>query len=236
MTYQEETNMMTCNACNRTIYDRLMSKTSPDNKIWHSNCLKCCECNQLLDSKYFETRGRLYCRIDYLNNYGPSCSGCGCKINDQQYFFSVKSSIATIIGATQNPSLHNDQQHLYLHANFDRNDNDNNTNSGNMTNSMRISSNDSNPTNTICNLFFHDKCFLCNYCARPLQKGDKYCLLDNPASTAQKSLMLCHDICALKFHSAKFSNNNNTQSDNQIDPPKTARRARRGRMKQNRPN
>lgn len=170
---------MTCAACNRTIYDRLMSKTSPDNKIWHSECLKCCECNKLLDSKYFETSGRLYCRNDYLAYFGPSCFGCAGKITDEQYFFSIKQTIST--------------------------------------------------------LFFHDKCFACNYCQRPLQKGDKYCILDN-TTTPQKSLMICHDICALKYHSA---NNNNIESMHSGGQPlqsnAPAPRAKRGRMKQNRP-
>lgn len=246
MTYQGKANIMTCNACNTTIYDRHMSKTSPDNKIWHSNCLKCCECNQLLDSKYFETRGRLYCRNDYLTNYGPSCSGCGCKINDEQYFFSVKSSIATFIDANHhNSSLHNTNTDTQQQQQLTGSQTSINTSNGNDTigsNTMiNISSNNSNgnTTSTTCHLFFHDKCFLCNYCARPLQKGDRYCILDKPqASTlAQKSLMICHDTCALKFHSTKFNNNINTQSpENQMIPTKTATpRARRGRMKQTRP-
>lgn len=194
---------MTCNACsgcNRTIYDRLMSKTSPDNKIWHSECLKCCECNKLLDSKYFETSGRLYCRNDYLAYFGPSCFGCAGKITDEQYFFSIKQTISS------GDPLHGTQ---------------------------------TTQSNT---LFFHVKCFECNYCTRALQKGDKYCILDNSAAP-QKPFMVCHDICALKYHSANNITNNNIQSNNnsmhgggqplQANAP--APRAKRGRMKQNRP-
>lgn len=191
---------MTCNACNRTIYDRLMSKTSPDNKIWHSECLKCSECNKLLDSKYFETRGRLYCRNDYLAYFGPSCFRCADKISDEQYFFTIKQT------TSNGDPLHGNAQ--------------------------------TTQPNT---LFFHDKCFACNYCNRPLQKGDKYCILDNPA-TPQKPL-ISHDICALKYHPAT-NNNNNIQSNNnsihnaggqplQANGP--APRAKRGRMRQNRP-
>lgn len=178
-----------------------MSKTSPDNKIWHSECLKCCQCNKLLDSKYFETSGRLYCRNDYLTNFGPSCLGCGNKITDEQYFFSIKQTISG------GDPLHGTQ---------------------------------TTQSNT---LFFHEKCFTCNYCTRSLQKGDKYCILDNP-STHQKTLMICHDICALKYHSANNINNNNIQTNNNsihgggqslqaTNPP--GPRAKRGRMKQNRP-
>lgn len=191
---------MTCNACNRTIYDRLMSKTSPDNKIWHSECLKCSECNEQLDSKYFETSGRLYCHRDYLTYFGPSCFGCARKITDEQYFFSIKQTIS--IG----DPIHGTQ------------------------------------TTQSNNLFFHDKCFSCNYCSRPLQKGDKYCIIDNTTSPQQKTLMICHEICAIKYYSANSANNNNIQSNNnqmhagqpiQANPP--APRAKRGRMKQNRP-
>lgn len=199
---------MTCNACNRTIYDRHMSKTSPDNKIWHSECLKCCKCNKLLDSKYFETSGSLYCRNDYLAYYGPSCFGCEGKITDDQYFFSIKQTTIS----------NGDPMHPH-----------------------------GTQSNTI---FFHQKCFACNYCARPLQKGDKYCILDNPimpSMVPQKLLMICHDICALKYHSANNninnnnnSNNNNIQqsNSNQMHPgPQSlqqnasAPRAKRGRVK-----
>lgn len=190
---------MTCNACNRTIYDRLMSKTSPDNKIWHSECLKCCECNMLLDSKYFETSGRLYCRNDYLTYFGPSCFSCAGKITDEQYFFTIKQTIST------GDPLHGTQ---------------------------------ATQSNT---LFFHDKCFICNICARPLQKGDKYCILDNQTTPA-KPLMICHDYCALKYYS-NTNSNNNIQSNNvhggvpgqPLQPTAPAPRAKRGRMKQNRP-
>lgn len=210
---------MTCNACNQTIYDRLMSKTSPDNKIWHSECLKCCECNKVLDSKYFETSGRLYCRNDYLTYFGPSCFGCAGKITDEQYFFSIKQQ-----SAMQNQSVPGETP---LHH-------------------QRSPSTQSNN-----NLFFHDKCFACSYCTRPLQKGDKYCILDTNPNMPHKTLMICHDICALKYHSTitgtNNTNNNNTiqvannnsmhVANQQLQPvtnPPTPR-AKRGRMKQNRP-
>jgi len=178
-----------------------MSKTSPDNKIWHSECLKCCECNKLLDSKYFETNGSLYCRNDYLAHFGPSCFSCAAKITDDQYFFSIKQTIST-------------GDPLY----------------GTQT----------TQSNT---LFFHDKCFACNYCTRPLQKGEKYCILDN-STTPQKTLIICHDLCALKYHSANNTNSNNIQSNNNslhgggvhpLQPNPPSQRGKRGRMKQNRP-
>lgn len=214
---------MTCNACNRAIYDRLMSKTSPDNKIWHSNCLKCCECNKLLDSKYFETRGRLYCRNDYLTYFGPSCFGCAGKITDEQYFFSIKQQSVN-------------QQHQQIQQA-----------SGETTPLPPYKTTSNSP-----NLFFHDKCFACSYCARPLQKGDKYCIIDTSSNTLHKTLMICHDMCAIKYHSTSIgmanantmnSDNNTMQSaDNalhptgqqlQTVPPNVpAPRARRGRMKQ----
>lgn len=204
-------NNMTCNACNGVIMDKLMAKTSPDNKIWHSNCLKCSECNMLLDAKYFETSGRLYCRNDYLTYFGPSCFGCGRKITDEQYFFSTKQTIST-------PGV-------------DSVNNNNNNNNESVNNSQNTQ------TNT---LFFHDKCFSCNYCSRPLQKGDKYCIIDNTPSVSQqtKTLMICHDICALKYYSANSNSGlqanaagiAGSQPTLQANPP--APRAKRGRMKQ----
>lgn len=200
---------MTCNACNRTIYDKLMSKTIPDNKIWHSECLKCSECNKLLDSKYFETSGRLYCRNDYLAYFGPSCVGCGGKITDEQYFFSIKQTLST----------------------------------GDSLNGPGAQ--------TVNSLFFHNTCFSCNYCSRPLQKGDKYCILDaavqtdpNPSQIAnpprQKQLMICHEICTLKYHQglnggSNIQNSNTTMHGQPLQATAPAPRAKRGRMRRDRP-
>lgn len=193
---------MTCNACNRTIYDKLMSKTSPDNKIWHSDCLKCCECDKLLESKYFENSGRLYCRNDYLTYFGPTCFGCRCKITDEQYFFSIKQTTAPQLGDPLNGAPQNATQSETL--------------------------------------FFHDKCFSCSYCSHSLQKGDKYCILDSSAASPQKTLTICHHMCALKYHPANNNNNiqsntNQMQGGQSIQPNAPAPRAKRGRMKQNRP-
>jgi hypothetical protein len=210
---------MACNACNRAIYDKLMSKTSPDNKIWHSECLKCCECNKLLDSKYFETSGRLYCRNDYLAYFGPTCFGCAGKITDEQYFFSIKQTITSQPQTQQPPPAPGKDQQQQQRTTT------------------------ATTTNT---LFFHDKCFACNYCSKPLQKGDKYCVFDSKPPQQQqheqqqqpKTLMICHENCALKYYTA--SNSNNVQSSTsastvsqaslQANPP--APRAKRGRMKQ----
>lgn len=201
-----------------------MSRTSPDNKIWHSDCLKCCECNKLLDSKYFETSGRLYCRNDYLTYFGPSCFSCAGKITDDQYFFSVKQQSAIQQQSQQAPG-----QAAPLHPQM--------------------------ATPSSSNLFFHDKCFVCSYCARSLQKGDKYCILDTSSNTLHKTLMICHDICALKYHSSSIgstktdaiSNNNTLRAANNnpmhttgqqlqsVPPNAPAPRAKRGRMKQTRP-
>ena len=189
-----------------------MSKTSPDNKIWHSECLKCSKCNKLLDSKYFETSGRLYCRNDYLAYFGPSCFGCAGKITDDQYFFSIKQTISS-----------GDPMH-------------------------------GNATQTTNGLFFHERCFSCNYCARSLQKGDKYCILDTslqpPAGpmigqNQQKSLMVCHDICAMKYYSVANQSgsnggviqgpNNQMVHGRPLQANAPAPRAKRGRMKQARP-
>lgn len=203
-----------------------MSKTSPDNKIWHSECLKCSECNKLLDSKYFETSGRLYCRNDYLTYFGPSCFGCATKITDDQYFFSIKQTTPATgrpSGAESDPLQGSQQQ----------------------STQQQPQQQGTPQTNNINTLFFHDKCFSCNYCSRHLQKGDKYCVIDNSTTPQTKTLMICHEICALKYYSANNNNNNNNnnvQSNNNalhgaqpIQQNAPTPRAKRGRAKQNRP-
>lgn len=273
-----ESNIMTCNACNTTIYDRLMSKTSPDNKIWHSTCLKCCECNQLLDSKYFELNGRLYCRNDYLTFFRPSCTGCGNKIYDEQYFFSIASNSPTIkntntnnnnnqqqniergpeqsgiknnnVGQQADQQLHQQQsQQLQQRDNSDpnlnsntnsnngqniTNNNNNNNNEDRSDNNNKTDQNSQLKQNLLTNLFFHDKCFICNYCAKPLSKGDRYCILENTPTSPNQTLMICHDDCAIKIHSAHSSSVqiNEEQPIRQTTTKSGAPRARRGRTKQ----
>lgn len=248
---------MTCNACNRTIYDRLMSKTSPDNKIWHSECLKCCECNQLLDSKYFETSGRLYCRNHYLTYFGPSCFTCTGKITDEQYFFTIKqTTISTSISSPTSQPPRPPTNHLLPAVGSGDPAQGGGGGGGVGNNNNNQNNNPSANTTTQSNtLFFHEKCFACNFCSRPLQKGDKYCILDNsPAQPPgvpqlqqqqQKQFMICHDICAHKYHSVNqnqsinISHNGANQLQSNMhgvegNPPPPVR-AKRGRQKQNRP-
>lgn len=240
-----------------------MSKTSPDNKIWHSNCLKCCKCNQLLDSKYFELNGRLYCRNDYITFFGPSCTGCGNKIDDEQYFFSIDSRSTSVGGNNNHPFLQpikNNNNEYGVEQSINKNtinDEDKSTNrasesdnidntlnpNGNINKSGNEDSSDNNNKtetnsqsnqNIITSLFFHDKCFICNYCARPLQKGDKYCILENTPTSSNQSMMICHDICAIKMHTPGTNSVhvNEDQPIRQTTTKSGAPRARRGRTKQ----
>lgn len=44
--------------------------------VWHTDCFRCSVCDASLNSWYFEKDGMLFCKSDYLSNYGEACQNC----------------------------------------------------------------------------------------------------------------------------------------------------------------
>lgn len=53
-----------CVGCTTRITDRWFYKTQEG--TWHSDCLRCAECQLPLEEKCFAKHGHLYCREDYF--------------------------------------------------------------------------------------------------------------------------------------------------------------------------
>ena len=55
-----------CAGCGTRIADRFYSVA--DERVWHNDCLRCCECRALLDADFscYMRHERIYCRQDYF--------------------------------------------------------------------------------------------------------------------------------------------------------------------------
>ncbi|KAL7302957.1 hypothetical protein TKK_0004184 [Trichogramma kaykai] len=76
---QDEDNKrsLECNGCGENVLDR--SLLCVGNRTWHSKCLKCSACFQSLHDQHscFIRDTKIYCKQDYIINFGAKCSKCG---------------------------------------------------------------------------------------------------------------------------------------------------------------
>ncbi|CAH8541538.1 unnamed protein product [Schistosoma curassoni] len=67
-------NILRCNECQSIIFDQYYH--SIDDLTWHQNCLRCFDCGFVLTERCYTKDGHLYCREDFIKNFGPKCSAC----------------------------------------------------------------------------------------------------------------------------------------------------------------
>lgn len=211
---KQEGQLFRCRRCNREIFDRQMAETPKNsNNFFHNDCLRCSKCSKVLERKYFEACGQMFCWEDYILHYGPKCFGCNNKISNGQSFFSVERS------PNQGQYVNKDIKHdiyflLLIHANLYK-----------FSSFYTKASMHGVPANQMQQrLFFHDNCFACSCCHKIMRRGDKYIVFDNP----QKSPVICQD-CAIKSNNI---DNDSNALNNPTQSIPSATRARRGRMKQ----
>lgn len=65
---------LTCESCLNAIEDDECLQAL--HTVWHTDCFRCSVCDILLSSWYFEKDGMLFCKSDYLYNYGEVCQNC----------------------------------------------------------------------------------------------------------------------------------------------------------------
>jgi len=63
-----------CFGCGKPIFDRFLLTVL--DKQWHTECVRCHTCGDLLDHKCFFRDGNIFCREDFYRLYGPRCGGC----------------------------------------------------------------------------------------------------------------------------------------------------------------
>ncbi|XP_039252383.2 LIM/homeobox protein Lhx1-like [Styela clava] len=71
-----------CHACGCHILDRFIFRV--DGFLWHAKCVRCHDCDELLDEKCYSKNDLLYCRKDYFRRFGPECRGCNDKLMADQ--------------------------------------------------------------------------------------------------------------------------------------------------------
>ncbi|PAV68524.1 hypothetical protein WR25_02972 [Diploscapter pachys] len=85
-----------CHECHKEIPEGevgIKTDHGPKDDIWHPNCFKCAQCDQLLvDIIYFYHKGKYYCGRHFADQHYPRCSGCDELIFAREYTFAEEKS------------------------------------------------------------------------------------------------------------------------------------------------
>jgi len=84
----------TCVGCGGLIQDQFILRVSPD-LSWHAACLKCCECETLLDENQtcFVRDGKPFCKKDYVRLYSVRCASCGTVFTKNDFVMRAKTKM-----------------------------------------------------------------------------------------------------------------------------------------------
>ncbi|XP_053482005.1 LIM/homeobox protein Lhx4 [Ictalurus furcatus] len=63
-----------CAGCNQRILDKFVCKVQ--DLHWHSTCLRCAECDELLSDRCYCRGGHVYCREHFYTRFGTKCASC----------------------------------------------------------------------------------------------------------------------------------------------------------------
>ncbi|KAK3592289.1 hypothetical protein CHS0354_032679, partial [Potamilus streckersoni] len=72
--YHENGEGEICSQCGLVITDRYIMRVNEQS--WHTRCLICCICQTSLENTCFIKDGNLYCKTDYIREFGTKCSKC----------------------------------------------------------------------------------------------------------------------------------------------------------------
>ncbi|XP_013419343.1 LIM/homeobox protein Lhx1 [Lingula anatina] len=70
----DDTTMFTCAYCQNPIKEKLVLAVSGLN--YHRRCLRCVVCREFLTDICFRHSGALYCKSDFIGQFGAICAGC----------------------------------------------------------------------------------------------------------------------------------------------------------------
>ncbi|XP_065195257.1 LIM domain kinase 1-like [Sycon ciliatum] len=63
-----------CSACKRAVSDSSLLEAM--DKHYHVDCFRCCACNEVLPSAFYEENGKPYCKSDFIRLFGQKCNVC----------------------------------------------------------------------------------------------------------------------------------------------------------------
>jgi len=66
--------IISCEGCGQVIEDRFVHKVLE--ATYHQKCLRCHECQQVLQNKCYAREHKVYCKKDFFKKYGTQCSTC----------------------------------------------------------------------------------------------------------------------------------------------------------------
>ncbi|CAL8076782.1 unnamed protein product [Calicophoron daubneyi] len=80
-----------CTRCRNPILDQFYQRVGE--QPWHQSCLRCYACGVLLLERCYSKEGQLFCREDFMKNYGPKCTACHRLIQASDLVQFVRSSV-----------------------------------------------------------------------------------------------------------------------------------------------
>ncbi|XP_046376189.2 LIM/homeobox protein Lhx3-like [Haliotis rufescens] len=64
-----------CTGCGHVILDEFILRVQ--GRLWHSACLRCCVCHEVLNQTCFARGTQVFCQKDFFRLLGTRCAGCG---------------------------------------------------------------------------------------------------------------------------------------------------------------
>ncbi|XP_043268548.1 LIM/homeobox protein Lhx5 isoform X2 [Venturia canescens] len=83
--------LMSCAGCKKPILDKFCFKVLE--RIWHGDCVRCCDCGMELQEKCYSRESKMFCRNDFFRRYGTKCSGCMQGISPQDLVRKAKDKV-----------------------------------------------------------------------------------------------------------------------------------------------
>ncbi|CAH8478415.1 unnamed protein product [Schistosoma curassoni] len=166
-----------CTGCQQPIWDPYL--LCIDQNIWHEQCVTCSICHCLLHNKCLVRNQKLYCRSDYIKQFGIRCKGCNQLIQSDDSvlrLYTYKSIKSTSI---QNDFIEK-QNILELQSSIVTSTNTTKINIStpnkyelNLANDEADTTKDSFDLSVLIH-YFHVDCFKCCDCNRLLTPGEEY--------------------------------------------------------------
>ncbi|CAH8477870.1 unnamed protein product [Schistosoma margrebowiei] len=166
-----------CTGCQQPIWDPYL--LCIDQNIWHEQCVTCSICHCLLHNKCLVRNQKLYCRSDYIKQFGIRCKGCNQLIqsNDSVLrLYTYKSMKSTSIqnDFMEKQNIHEFQSSIVTSTNTTKiNISTPNKYELNLPNEEVDNTKDSFDLSVLIH-YFHVDCFKCCDCNRLLTYGEEY--------------------------------------------------------------
>ncbi|KAF7233481.1 hypothetical protein EG68_04982 [Paragonimus skrjabini miyazakii] len=80
-----------CAGCRTVIVEQFYHRVAEQS--WHQTCLRCSTCGVLLLERCYAREGQLFCREDFMKQYGPKCTACHKPIQSSDLVQFARTSI-----------------------------------------------------------------------------------------------------------------------------------------------